>query len=295
MSSILVAPSIMVGIGLFFGTILAIAQRFLKVDEDPRIEATNALLPGTNCGACGQPGCLPFAEKLVAGEVKPSQCTVSSADAIEEIADFLQVDAGSQEKLVARLRCAGGRGQANQIAEYQGFDGCRAAALVSGGGKGCAWGCLGLGDCERACTFDAIHMNANGLPQVDTSKCTACPDCRAACPRDLFELAPLKQNLYVQCNIPLAGEAAQQLGFSHTYQASAGDPAVPERQVLREEDSEPRKSQQDQRPSAEGQCGIVERPLAKLPPAERALASEQVQSRFVRFVMKNAPPTASML
>ena len=73
MNSILVAPAIMVGIGLFFGTILAIAQRFLKVDEDPRIEGTNELLPGTNCGACGQPGCLPFAEKLVAGEVKPRQ------------------------------------------------------------------------------------------------------------------------------------------------------------------------------------------------------------------------------
>ena len=211
MNSILVAPAIMVGIGLFFGTILAIAQRFLKVEEDPRIEATNELLPGTNCGACGQPGCLPFAEKLVAGEVTPSQCTVSSAETIEEIADFLQVDAGSQEKMIARLRCAGGRSQANQIAEYQGFEGCRAAALVSGGGKGCAWGCLGLADCERACTFDAIHMNANGLPQVDPEKCTACPDCTAACPRDLFEVLPMSQKLYVQCNIPLEGEAATQL------------------------------------------------------------------------------------
>jgi len=83
--------------------------------------------------------------------------------------------------------------------------------VVSGGGKGCAWGCLGLGDCETACTFDAIHMNANGLPQVDTEKCTACPDCMAACPRDLFELVPLRQNLFVQCNIPLAGAAATQL------------------------------------------------------------------------------------
>jgi Fe-S-cluster-containing hydrogenase component 2 len=54
-------------------------------------------------------------------------------------------------------------------------------------------------------------MNANGLPQVDTQKCRACPDCVAACPRDLFELVPLSQNLYVQCNIPLAGEAATQL------------------------------------------------------------------------------------
>lgn len=211
MNSLLVAPAIMTGIGLLFGAILAIAQRFLKVDEDPRIEATNAMLPGTNCGACGQPGCLPFAEKLVAGKVEPGQCTVSSDDDIERIAEFLNVDAGRKEKLVARLRCGGGARQAHQIAEYQGFEGCRAAAVVSGGGKGCAWGCLGLADCEAACTFDAIHMNANGLPQVDTQKCTACPDCSAACPRDLFELVPLKQNLYVQCNIPLAGAAARQL------------------------------------------------------------------------------------
>jgi len=211
MNSLLIAPAIMVGIGLLFGAILAIAQRFLKVDEDPRIEATNEMLPGTNCGACGQPGCLPFAEKLVTGDVDPGQCTVSTDADIERIAEFLQVDAGRQEKLVSRLRCGGGARQANQIAEYRGFDGCRAAAVVSGGGKGCAWGCLGLGDCEVACTFDAIHMNANGLPQVDTDKCRACPDCVAACPRDLFELVPLKQNLFVQCNIPLAGSAATQL------------------------------------------------------------------------------------
>jgi len=211
MNSLLVAPAIMVGIGLFFGTVLAIAQRFLKVDEDPRIEATNDLLPGTNCGACGQPGCLPFAEKLVTGDVDPGQCTVSTDDAIEQIAEYLEVDAGRAEKLVARLRCGGGGLQAHQIAEYRGFEGCRAADIVSGGGKGCAWGCLGLADCETACTFDAIHMNANGLPQVDTELCRACPDCVAACPRDLFELVPLNQKLYVQCNIPLAGEAATQL------------------------------------------------------------------------------------
>lgn len=211
MNGLLTAPAIMTGIGLFFGTVLAIAQRFLKTDEDPRIEATNEMLPGTNCGACGQPGCLAFAEKLVAGVLDPSRCTVSSTDAIEQIAEYLQVDAGHTEKLVARVRCAGGRVQAHQIAEYRGFESCRAAALVSGGGKGCSWGCLGLGDCERACTFDAIHMNTNGLPQVDIDKCRACPDCVAACPRDIMELVPLAQNLYVQCNIPLAGAAATQL------------------------------------------------------------------------------------
>jgi Na+-translocating ferredoxin:NAD+ oxidoreductase RNF subunit RnfB len=198
----------MAGIGLFFGVIIAVSNKVLRVDEDPRIEGTNERLPGTNCGACGEPGCLAFAEKLVAGAVTPAQCTVSTDDDRESIADYLQVDAGEQEKSVARLKCGGGAAQAHQIAEYRGFDGCRAAAMVSGGGKGCSWGCLGLADCEVACTFDAIHMNDNGLPQVDIDKCTACPDCTNACPRDLFEVVPMSHKLYVQCNSPLAGEAA---------------------------------------------------------------------------------------
>jgi electron transport complex protein RnfB len=208
---VLLAPAIMLGIGLFFGIVLAVASRLLRVDEDPRIQETNDLLPGSNCGACGQPGCLPFAERLVSGLVTPSQCTVASEEQIELIAEYLQVDAGDQEKQVSRLRCGGGKAQAHQIAEYHGFETCRAAAVVSGGGKGCSWGCLGLGDCEVACTFDVIHMNDNGLPQVDTENCVACPDCVDACPRDLLEIVPLSQHLYVQCNIPLAGEAATNL------------------------------------------------------------------------------------
>lgn len=208
MNGLVIAPSVMVGLGLFFGIIIAASSKLLRVDEDPRIEGTNELLPGNNCGACGEPGCLAFAEKLVAGVAKPSQCTVSSATVIESIAEYLGMDAGQQEKMVARLKCGGGSAQAHQIAEYRGFEGCRAAALVSAGGKGCSWGCLGLGDCEVACTFDALHINANGLPQVDIDKCTACPDCTAACPRDLFEVVPLKQKLFVQCSSPLAGEAA---------------------------------------------------------------------------------------
>jgi Na+-translocating ferredoxin:NAD+ oxidoreductase RNF subunit RnfB len=211
MDSLLLAPAVMVGIGVLFGAVLAVADRFLRVVEDPRIDGTAALLPGTNCGACGQPGCRAFAERVVAGDKSPSQCTVSSQDAIESIAEYLQIDVGRQEKRIARLHCAGGRAAAHQIAEYEGFEGCRAAALVSGGGKGCAWGCLGLGDCERACTFGAIHMNDDGLPQVDPDRCTACPDCTEACPRDLFEVLPVSHRLLVQCAIPLAGEAASSL------------------------------------------------------------------------------------
>ncbi|MCU7836857.1 MAG: RnfABCDGE type electron transport complex subunit B [gamma proteobacterium symbiont of Taylorina sp.] len=205
------APAIMTSIGLLFGVILAVAYHYLKVDEDPRISETEGLLPGTNCGACGEPGCLPFAIKLVAGDVAPSGCTVASEDDIDNLSEFLGVDAGDQEKIVARLRCAGGKGQAFQVAEYQGFESCRAAAVISGGGKGCSWGCLGLADCEVACSFDVIHMNDNGLPVVDSANCTACSDCVDICPKDLFELKPAAEKLYVQCNIPLEGESVTAL------------------------------------------------------------------------------------
>jgi electron transport complex protein RnfB len=208
MNSYVIAPAIMTGLGLFFAVILAVAYRFLKVREDPRIEQTEDLLPGSNCGACGEPGCRAFAELLVAGKIAPSRCTVAAADDIDAIAELLDVDPGERERLIARLHCAGGRAQAYQIAEYQGFDSCRAAAVVSEGGKGCTWGCLGLADCRVACTFDAIEMNGNGLPVVAPDKCTACGDCIDACPRDLFELVPESQRLFVQCSSPLAGDIA---------------------------------------------------------------------------------------
>jgi len=211
MSSFLIAPAIMTGIGLVFAVILTVAYRYLKVQEDPRIEETEDLLPGSNCGACGEPGCDAFAEKLVAGLAQPSRCTVASAEAVESVAELLDVDPGQQEKRVARRHCAGGRGQAYQIAEYRGMESCVAASVVSGGGKGCSWGCLGLGDCVDACTFDAIAINRNGLPAVDIEKCTACGDCVDVCPRDLFELVPLNQNLFVQCKAPLSGEMATSL------------------------------------------------------------------------------------
>ncbi|MBU0500325.1 MAG: RnfABCDGE type electron transport complex subunit B [Gammaproteobacteria bacterium] len=211
MSSFVISPVIMVGICLFFGVVLAVAYRLLRVEEDPRVSKTEELLPGTNCGACGQPGCAGFAQAVVLGEAPPSKCSVASPDTIDEIAEFLGVDAGEAVKQVARLHCAGGKREAHQIAEYNGFDSCRAASVVSGGGKGCSWGCLGLADCKVACTFDAIYMNANGLPAVILDKCTACGDCVEACPKDLFELLPINQPLLVQCKSALNGEAATAL------------------------------------------------------------------------------------
>jgi Na+-translocating ferredoxin:NAD+ oxidoreductase RNF subunit RnfB len=211
MTEIATAGLIMAGLGLAFGTILALAYRFLKVQEDPRIEEVEGMLPGSNCGACGEPGCRALAEKIVSGAVAPSKCTVSSPSGIEAIADFLGIEAGEQEKVVARLHCAGGTGRAFRVASYEGFESCRGAHLVGGGGLECTWGCLGLADCAEACTFDAIEMNALKLPQVDPDLCTACGDCVDACPRDLFDLMPVSHRLVVQCRAPLAADEARRV------------------------------------------------------------------------------------
>ena len=210
-TTIVGSAAILGGVGLFFAALIAVTNRKFRVWEDPRIDVVAGLLPGANCGACGQPGCRAFAEQAVHGAIVPAACTVASPDIRAEIAGFLGVDVGQAEQRVARLLCAGGRDVAPERADYRGLSTCKAAAAVAGGAKGCVWGCLGLADCEVACTFDAIWMNDVGLPVVIPEKCTACGDCVKACPKDLFVIMPVAFKLLVQCKSLLEGEAAERL------------------------------------------------------------------------------------
>jgi Na+-translocating ferredoxin:NAD+ oxidoreductase subunit B len=205
---VLLAVAILGGVSLLFGALITLSSRRFYVWEDPRIEGVTGLLPGSNCGACGHAGCRAFAEALVAGAVTPAGCTVMGESERADVAAFLGVAAGVAEKRVARLLCAGGSDVAPRKATYRGIASCAAAVAASGGGKGCAWGCVGLGDCAVACTFDAITMNPQGLPVVDPARCTACNDCVVACPLDLFTLMPVEHRLLVQCRSLLEGAAA---------------------------------------------------------------------------------------
>lgn len=208
-SSIAISVGFMALLGFLLAMILVIANKRLFVYEDPRIDDVEDMLPRANCGACGSPGCRPFAEGLIEGSFEPAQCTVNSTETNKLIADFLGVEMGAENKRVARLACAGGSHVAFIRASYAGLNSCRAAALVSGGGKGCSWGCLGMGDCAVVCDFDAIAMNQYGLPVVDEDRCTACSDCVDVCPKDLFELHSVSEQLFVACKNLEKGEEAE--------------------------------------------------------------------------------------
>lgn len=210
-ATILGSVAILGGVGLTFGSLIAAANRKLRVWEDPRIDALTDILPGANCGACGYAGCRAFAEAAVHGVVAPAGCTVMGESEREDVAALLGVAAGEANKRVARLLCAGGSHVAPKKAIYDGIESCAAAVAVSGGGKACPWGCVGLADCAVSCDFDAIRMNEFDLPEVDVDRCTACGDCVDACPLDLFVLMPLDHKLIVQCRNLLEGEAATDL------------------------------------------------------------------------------------
>lgn len=199
MSIVLSAVCTLGGLSVTLSLLLVLANKKLFVAEDPRLDTVEDMLPHTNCGACGFPGCRAFAEALVGGEALPGKCTVSPEAERARIAHFLGVDVGAEEKRVARLACAGGANVARSRASYQGLGTCRAAALVGGGGKSCSWGCLGLADCQFVCDFDAIEMNAFSLPVVLEHNCTACNACVEVCPKDLFSLHPVSHRLWVAC------------------------------------------------------------------------------------------------
>jgi len=95
MLDILIAVAIMLAIGALLGLLLAIAAKYLEVKEDTRIEAVTKMLPGVNCGGCGQPSCAAFATGLVHGDIKKvSGCKVSKPEAWAKIKNYLDTTPG---------------------------------------------------------------------------------------------------------------------------------------------------------------------------------------------------------
>ncbi|MGD8782177.1 MAG: RnfABCDGE type electron transport complex subunit B [Ignavibacteria bacterium] len=199
-ATLIIAIATMGGLGFIFAGGLAIADRKLRVEENPLIGKINDALPGANCGACGKAGCYDFAVNVVENGAPVNGCPVGGEDTAKIIADIMGVDAGTSQKMVPRILCRGGNSEAvKKMADYYGPLSCSAMDIVSGGDKLCYYGCLGGGDCVEACPFNAMFMNSNGIPEVIEELCTGCGMCEKACPRNVIEMHPIDRNVFVFC------------------------------------------------------------------------------------------------
>lgn len=173
-------------LGIFFASILAVANKTLKIEEDPRILTVENILPGLNCGACGYAGCQAFAMALVKGEAPVNSCLAGGEEMIDKLAASLGIEKKELTKQVAVLHCNANANERTKEADYKGIETCLAANLVKGI-TNCTYGCIGFGDCSIACPFGAITM-IEGLPRVAPDRCTSCGKCIEACPRKLFSI-----------------------------------------------------------------------------------------------------------
>jgi RnfABCDGE-type electron transport complex B subunit len=200
LNGVLIATSVVAGVGLFIGLFLGFAGKLFEVEQDEREVQVRELLPGANCGGCGYPGCDGLAAAIAKGEAPANACPVANKEAHKQIAEVMGTSVEETDKKVAFVKCVGTCDKTEVKYEYYGVQDCNKAAVVPGkGNKKCSYGCMGFGSCVRVCAFDAIHI-VNGIAVVDKEKCTGCSTCTAQCPNKLIEMVPAAAKTLVGCS-----------------------------------------------------------------------------------------------
>ena len=189
MNPILMAILVVTVIGLIGAVILVAASIFMYVPVDERVEQITAVLAGANCGACGCAGCADYAKSVVEDGNAVNKCTPGGAAVAAKVAAIMGVEAGASTPMKAVVACSGTCDKTGKKYEFQGVQSCQAVKGFYGGDGLCKFGCLGYGDCTRACAFDAIHI-VDGIAHVDRDKCTGCGACAAACPNSVISIVP---------------------------------------------------------------------------------------------------------
>lgn len=154
-------------LGLCLGLLLAVAARYLKVESSPVVDQLEALMPGSQCGQCGYPGCRPAAEALLAGEAPVTLCPPGGSALAEQIAGILgvEIDLSSVEDpelLVAK------------VSEDT---------------------CTGCTRCFKVCPTDAIVGAPKQIHAVVADACVACRKCVDVCPTECLQMHPVEVTL----------------------------------------------------------------------------------------------------
>jgi electron transport complex protein RnfB len=189
LNSAWLAGLVMLGLGFVFAVVLLIAHEKLKVEVDPKVEEIYTVLPHIDCGACGFAGCGGYAKGVLDNPELIGRCSPGGPDTANKIAAILNLQVSSSGPAQRPIvHCRAHTDDKMYYAQYQGIPSCTAANALANA-QACKFGCLGYGDCVRACKFDALHI-VDGLATVNYDNCTGCTACTKACPRNLITMVP---------------------------------------------------------------------------------------------------------
>ena len=197
---ILIATLIVASIGLVCAFVLVLASKFFALPENKKFTEIRECLPGANCGACGYAGCDGYAKALAKNDsTKTNLCTPGGDAAAQQIAAILGKESEGVIEKVAVIHCYGDCNHTSNKMDYIGITGCDAAKTMYGGERKCTFGCIGFGDCVKACPQHAICLQ-NGIAHINTRLCTGCGICTRTCPQHLITLMADEHNVLVTCS-----------------------------------------------------------------------------------------------
>ncbi|MDT8377078.1 MAG: electron transport complex subunit RsxB [Mariprofundaceae bacterium] len=169
---------------ILFGIVLAIASRVFKIEGNPMADNIEKLLPQTQCGQCGYPGCKPYAAAVASGEAEVNQCVPGGERTMLQIADLMGVEPKSIEEEPTSPMTA-------FIREDE---------------------CIGCTLCIKACPVDAIIGAPKQYHTVITDHCTGCTLCVEPCPVDCIDML-IKPELLEHWSWPLPDTERAQLAI----------------------------------------------------------------------------------
>ncbi|MBI5451663.1 MAG: electron transport complex subunit RsxB [Gammaproteobacteria bacterium] len=153
-----------------FGLMLGFASIRFKVEGDPIVDKIDALLPQTQCGQCGFPGCRPYATAIAGGEADINQCPPGGETTIIALADLLGRDP-------------------KPLNPENGAVKPKMVAIIDENI------CIGCTLCIQACPVDAILGAAKHMHTIIAAECTGCELCVAPCPVDCISMVPIQHNI----------------------------------------------------------------------------------------------------